>query len=235
MPKIVNCWGHSARQMYGFSARGLTNPEDQDEHMELIAQDIVQSIQQIQQQGLFLLVGWSAGGSIIYTVARLLAELGETVSIVMIDSEGPQIYQDSKLFACMLTRGYSSVIAKKFDLPLELVTEKKLQALPCALQVVRFEELIKTQLKNERQHELNYIISLLKAMLTQSQRILPEIRERMRVHLWWADQTHAEYRNRFGLFNILGWQPSQIDFCRELSGNHFDIMLSEEKARTRAS
>ena len=233
--KIVNCWGHSARQMYGFSARGLTNPEDQDEHMELIAQDIVQSIQQIQQQGLFLLVGWSAGGSIIYTVARLLAELGESVSIVMIDSEGPQIYQDSKLFACMLTRGYSSVIAKKFDLPLELVTEKKLQALPCALQVVRFEELIKTQLKSERHRELDYIISLLKAMLTQSQRILPEIRERMRVHLWWADQTHAEYRNRFGLFNTLGWQPSQINFGRELSGNHFDIMLSEEKARARAS
>ena len=231
--QITRFWKSSKRRLYGISARGLVSPKDQDNHIEVIAKDYLVSIMAIQSTGPYLLVGWSAGGPIIYAMARLLAKTGYQVSVVMIDSEGPRVYQEPHLFSEMLIRGFQGVIAKRFGLRGDSIGVNDLCYLPGELQVKKFIAHLSQSPKTNKEKERFLIENILRAMLTQSQRLSADARKHVRTHLWCATQTLSNYSS-FELGQTLGWRADCLTAIRKLVGNHFDIMLDEAKGCTRA-
>jgi len=72
-------------------ARGLANPEHQPyEHIEEMAAHYIHEMRAIQPQGPYHLCAFSAGGLIIFEMARQLHALGEQVAFVgLLDAYGP--------------------------------------------------------------------------------------------------------------------------------------------------
>lgn len=77
--------------IYGLQARGLANPEHQPyEHIEEMAAHYVREIRVVQPHGPYHLCAFSAGGLIIFEMARQLAVLGERVAFLgLLDAYGP--------------------------------------------------------------------------------------------------------------------------------------------------
>lgn len=77
--------------IYGLQVRGLANPEHQPyEHIEEMAAHYIREIRTVQPQGPYHLCAFSAGGLIIFEMARQLHALGERVAFLgLLDAYGP--------------------------------------------------------------------------------------------------------------------------------------------------
>jgi len=77
--------------IYGLQARGLANPKHQPyKHIDEMAQHYIREIRTVQPHGPYYLCAFSAGGLIIFEMARQLHALGEQVAFVgLLDAYGP--------------------------------------------------------------------------------------------------------------------------------------------------
>ncbi len=77
--------------IYGLQAHGLANPKhDPYEHIDEMAAHYIAEIRMVQPHGPYHLCAFSAGGFIIFEMARRLRAMGETVAFVgMLDAYGP--------------------------------------------------------------------------------------------------------------------------------------------------
>jgi amino acid adenylation domain-containing protein len=77
--------------IYGLQARGLANPDHQPyEHIEDMAAHYIREMRTVQPQGPYHLCAFSAGGLIIFEMARQLEALGEHVAFLgLLDAYGP--------------------------------------------------------------------------------------------------------------------------------------------------
>ncbi len=77
--------------IYGLQAHGLANPKHQPyKHVEEMAAHYIREIRTVQPHGLYHLCAFSAGGLIIFEMARQLHALGEQVAFVgLLDAYGP--------------------------------------------------------------------------------------------------------------------------------------------------
>ncbi|HJQ14980.1 MAG TPA: amino acid adenylation domain-containing protein [Anaerolineales bacterium] len=77
--------------IYGLQARGLANPDHQPYHqIEEMAAHYIHEIRTVQPHGPYYLCAFSAGGLIIFEMARQLHALGEQVAFVgLLDAYGP--------------------------------------------------------------------------------------------------------------------------------------------------
>jgi thioesterase domain-containing protein/acyl carrier protein len=77
--------------IYGLQAHGLANPRHQPfRHVDEMAAHYIREIRTVQPQGPYHLCAFSAGGLIIFEMARQLREMGELVAFVgLLDAYGP--------------------------------------------------------------------------------------------------------------------------------------------------
>ena len=77
--------------IYGLQAHGLANPNDQPyNHVDQMAAHYIHEIRSVQPQGPYHLCAFSAGGLIIFEMARQLHAAGEEVAFLgLLDSYGP--------------------------------------------------------------------------------------------------------------------------------------------------
>jgi amino acid adenylation domain-containing protein len=75
------------RPLYALQARGLSGKVALQDDIVAIASDYLNEIRKIQPQGPYYLIGFSAGGFIVYEIARQLRKSGEAAAFTgMIDS-----------------------------------------------------------------------------------------------------------------------------------------------------
>src|SRR6185503_11789712 len=77
--------------IYGLQAHGLANPSHQPfRYVDEMAAHYIREIRTVQPQGPYHLCAFSAGGLIIFEMARQLHQLGEQVAFVgLLDAYGP--------------------------------------------------------------------------------------------------------------------------------------------------
>ena len=77
--------------LYGLQAHGLANPKDQPyRHVDQMATHYIREIRSVQPHGPYHLCAFSAGGLIIFEMARQLHAQGEEVAFVgLLDAYGP--------------------------------------------------------------------------------------------------------------------------------------------------
>jgi amino acid adenylation domain-containing protein len=68
--------------LYGIPSRALTNPAAEYDSLEAMAVDYAAAIRQQHPEGPYYLLGWSMGGILALTVARLLEQQGQHVAFV---------------------------------------------------------------------------------------------------------------------------------------------------------
>lgn len=82
-------YGHP---FYALQAKGIEPGETPYTSIEVMAQAYVQAIRETKPVGPYLLAGWSMGGTIAFEMARVMENMGETVSgILMIDAPSPDM------------------------------------------------------------------------------------------------------------------------------------------------
>jgi amino acid adenylation domain-containing protein len=82
----------TARSIYGLQSRGIDGKQQPLDRVEDIASYYIQSIQQIQPQGPYLLMGYSFGGIVAFEMARQLTAQGEVVDFLgLIDMRSPTL------------------------------------------------------------------------------------------------------------------------------------------------
>ncbi len=88
---LVKCIG-TDRPIYGLQSQGIDGKQQPLDRVEDIASYYIRSIQTIQPQGPYLLMGYSFGGIVAFEMARQLAELGERVDFLgLIDIRSPTL------------------------------------------------------------------------------------------------------------------------------------------------
>jgi amino acid adenylation domain-containing protein len=82
----------SSLPIYGLQAHGLANPKDQPfTHVDEMAAHYIREIRAVQPKGPYHLCAFSAGGLIIFEMARQLQALGEKVAFLgLLDAYGPE-------------------------------------------------------------------------------------------------------------------------------------------------
>jgi amino acid adenylation domain-containing protein len=91
---LVKCIG-TDRPIYGLQSRGIDGKQQPLDRVEDIASYYIRSIQTIQPQGPYLLVGYSFGGLVAFEMARQLATRGERVDFLgLIDIRSPNLGKD---------------------------------------------------------------------------------------------------------------------------------------------
>lgn len=79
------------RPFYAIHPRGGEPGDQFHDSIEAMAADYMDAMCQIQPKGPYLMAGWSFGGTVVFEMARLLEQAGETVPIlIMIDAPEPQ-------------------------------------------------------------------------------------------------------------------------------------------------
>jgi amino acid adenylation domain-containing protein len=85
------------RPFYALQPRGIEPGEPFHDSIEEMAADYVATVRSVQPKGPYLLAGWSFGGTVIFEMARILEQAGETVPfLLMIDVPSPFIVPDEK-------------------------------------------------------------------------------------------------------------------------------------------
>jgi thioesterase domain-containing protein/acyl carrier protein len=80
------------RPIYGLQPRGIDGKQQPIERIEDMASYFIQSIQTIQPQGPYFIVGYSFGGIVAFDIARQLTERGEKVAFLgLVDIRCPVI------------------------------------------------------------------------------------------------------------------------------------------------
>jgi thioesterase domain-containing protein len=77
--------------IFGLQAHGLASPEHQPyQHVDDMAAHYIREIRAVQPQGPYHLCAFSAGGLIIFEMARQLQAMGEKVAFLgLLDAYGP--------------------------------------------------------------------------------------------------------------------------------------------------
>ncbi|MGW1991933.1 amino acid adenylation domain-containing protein [Embleya sp. NPDC001921] len=75
---------HPQQPVYALQARGLTHPEPAPASVEQMAADYLEQIREVQPQGPYQLLGWSAGGLIAHAIATELATRGEHTALLAV-------------------------------------------------------------------------------------------------------------------------------------------------------
>ncbi|KAF9199283.1 hypothetical protein BGZ59_004096, partial [Podila verticillata] len=70
--------------VYGLQARGLFGDEQLPTTLDDMATDYILQIRSIQPHGPYYLLGYSFGGTVVHTMAKLLEEQGERVALVVL-------------------------------------------------------------------------------------------------------------------------------------------------------
>ncbi len=82
----------TARSIYGLQSRGIDGKQPPLDRVEDIASYYIQSIQLIQPQGPYLLMGYSFGGIVAFEMARQLTAQGELVDFLgLVDMRSPTL------------------------------------------------------------------------------------------------------------------------------------------------
>ena len=141
--KLAKQWSEKNRgemglAIYGVNARGLNNPLDISSNLHHIANDYVRAIQHKQNQGPYIILGWSFGGVLAWKIAELLEKKKEIVKLVIIDTICPYVTQscDSHSFEMMLHE-LIEVLRKRLGISCDL------SQLPESLTTLSSEEKIK--------------------------------------------------------------------------------------------
>jgi amino acid adenylation domain-containing protein len=78
------------RPFYAIQPRGIEPGESFHDSIEEMAADYVDAVRRTQSKGPYLFAGWSFGGAVIFEMARILEQAGETVPLlIMIDAPEP--------------------------------------------------------------------------------------------------------------------------------------------------
>ena len=84
------------RPIYGLQSRGIDGKQQPFDRVEDMAGYFIRSIQTIQPQGPYFLIGYSFGGILAFEIARQLAELGERVDFLgLVDIRSPTVSKDT--------------------------------------------------------------------------------------------------------------------------------------------
>ncbi|WP_295614990.1 amino acid adenylation domain-containing protein [Chamaesiphon sp. GL140_3_metabinner_50] len=84
------------RPIYGLQSQGIDGKQHPLERVEDMASYFIQSIQTVQPQGPYCLLGYSFGGLVAFEIARQLAELGERVEFLgLVDIRSPIVSKDT--------------------------------------------------------------------------------------------------------------------------------------------
>ncbi|MFJ8743802.1 amino acid adenylation domain-containing protein [Embleya sp. NPDC127516] len=75
---------HPHQPVYALQARGLTHPESAPASVEEMAADYLEQIREVQPEGPYQLLGWSAGGLIAHAIATELATRGEHTALLAV-------------------------------------------------------------------------------------------------------------------------------------------------------
>jgi len=214
-------------RIYGINARGLQNSFDISLNIDLIAYDYMRAIQKKQSHGPYLMVGWSFGGVLAWKITELLEQKGETVKLVLMDSDCPLLAQQSK--PEVYTEALLELI-ERLNRPLSLSgtvshMRESLLTLPSKQQIqVLFNYMIETHTTRSRQLEL------IAALLLANHACLPKnIATVPYLFTCSASQNNAQKSlstNDIYLSSTLGWSSvSSITLPRPTSAsNHFDFI-----------
>jgi thioesterase domain-containing protein len=107
--------------IYGLQARALSEPEQDPETLERVAEDYLRLIRDVQPTGPYNLLGWSFGGLVAHAIATRLQALGEEVgSLTLLDTfpvqRETQNGRDAK-------REIEDLFAAEGDKPLQKISE----------------------------------------------------------------------------------------------------------------
>lgn len=223
------------RPVYGLQARGLIDPLTMADTLKEIASDYITAIKKIQKQGPYLLAGWSAGGLIIYEMARQLQKIGEQVALCAIDTEFFPLLQgmSNQAYADYLMDLAEQLIYRKLELPAKteplprqaLSKNNKLQQIWLWRQHIAEQINQKENLTSEKKHTYEGLLATITAILTASlsYRFKPSVNN---ITLIAASETQGKYND-----NHIGWPTElRIDSVFTLTGDHFSI-LKKENAR----
>ncbi|WP_310482655.1 amino acid adenylation domain-containing protein [Chamaesiphon sp. VAR_48_metabat_403] len=84
------------RPIYGLQSQGIDGKQQPLERIEDMASYFIRSIQTVQTQGPYFLLGYSFGGLVAFEIARQLAELGERVEFLgLVDIRSPIVPKDT--------------------------------------------------------------------------------------------------------------------------------------------
>jgi amino acid adenylation domain-containing protein len=87
------------RPIYGLQSRGIDGKQQPFDRVEDMASYYIKSIQIIQPQGPYLLMGYSFGGIVAFEIARQLAAQGELVDFLgLVDIRSPTLGKDRLSF-----------------------------------------------------------------------------------------------------------------------------------------
>ncbi|KAF9343167.1 hypothetical protein BGX26_006143, partial [Mortierella sp. AD094] len=73
---------HKDQPIYGLQARGLNGKGQPADSVDDMAKDYIDQIRRVQPNGPYLLLGWSFGGCVAYSMAVQLKNLGERVDLL---------------------------------------------------------------------------------------------------------------------------------------------------------
>jgi amino acid adenylation domain-containing protein len=97
----VFCYGHLARYLgsdrpfFALQAQGLSPGEACHGTIEQMAADYIEAVLEVQNEGPYLLGGWSMGGVVAFEMSRQLEQRGQRVdALVLIDSRNPRLDAD---------------------------------------------------------------------------------------------------------------------------------------------
>jgi amino acid adenylation domain-containing protein len=85
------------RPIYGLQSRGIDGKQQPFDRIEDMASYFIRSIQTVQPDGPYLLLGYSLGGTIAFEMARQLAEVGQKVAFLgLLDVRSPTLNKKDK-------------------------------------------------------------------------------------------------------------------------------------------
>uniref|UniRef100_UPI00286BF686 non-ribosomal peptide synthetase n=1 Tax=Chamaesiphon sp. OTE_20_metabat_361 TaxID=2964689 RepID=UPI00286BF686 len=113
------------RAIYGLQSCGINGSQQPLNCVEDMASYYIKSIQTIQPQGPYLLVGYSFGGIVAFEMARQFAEMGERVAFLgLVDIKSPTVNKDTMSVRKWLSFHYQELKKLQLKEQLEYCKEK---------------------------------------------------------------------------------------------------------------
>ena len=116
------------RAIYGLQSCGINSSQQPLDCVEDMASYYVKSIQTIQQQGPYLLLGYSFGGIVAFEMARQFADLGEKVAFLgLLDIKSPTVGKNAMSVRKWLTFHYQKIKKLQLKEQIEYCKERILE------------------------------------------------------------------------------------------------------------
>lgn len=236
---FINKFRDEQINIRGFTALGISNLFRAQDDIGEIANCYLEEVYDYEEPYVFL--GWSAGGTIAYEMARLCQEAGKICSVIMVDSESPSFFQSrstesfaEKYFIRFLQDEY--VIEQLGGITAEEIQEylalKKLNGMTRVEQIHYIFNNIKNKILSihgqgsaQYLNFLETVRSIYIALLHYSVNPCPES-----ATLIAASESQEKMSD-----DRLGWPTDLPITLIKVQGNHFNIMVPDKKDSSKDS